>query len=143
MSWLLGSVPKWRIWAFFVFQILGVFCKGDGITQSTGRATEKEPGTLRSCKNPNVNLSFGETYIQLTASIFCFAMWKEEKLLQFSPNSATLLPRAAITPNLINEALPDLAGIWRGDRGKRQVLQEVAGLIHSLAIFPLSQQENN
>lgn len=70
-------------------------------------------------------------------------MWKEKQLLQFSPDSATLPARAVITSDLINEALPDLAGIWRGDLGKRQVLQEAAGLIHGLAIFPLNQQENN
>ena len=70
-------------------------------------------------------------------------MWKEKQLLQFSPDSATRPAHAVITPDLVNEALPDLAGIWRGDPGKRQVLQEVAGLIHSLAIFPLNQQENN
>lgn len=70
-------------------------------------------------------------------------MWKEEQLFQFSPDSATLPARAAITPDLINKALPDLAEIWRGDLGKRQVLQDMAGLIHSLAIFPLNQQENN
>lgn len=108
-----------------------------------GRATEKESGTLWSCKKANVNLYFGEKYIQLTVSTFCFAMWQEKQLLQFSPDSATLLARAVITPDLINEALPDLAGIWRGDLGKSQVLQEAAGLIHSLAIFPLNQQENN
>jgi len=71
------------------------------------------------------------------------AVRKEEQLLQSSPDSATLPARAAIMPDLINGALPDLAGIWRGDLGKRQVLQEAAGLIHSLAIFPLNQQENN
>lgn len=42
-------------------------------------------------------------YIQLVVSIFGFAMRKEEQLLQFSPDSATLPPRAVITPHLINE----------------------------------------
>jgi len=62
-------------------------------------------------------------------------VWKEEHSLQLSPNSATLQAHAAIKPDLINEALPDLARIWRGYVGRRQVLREVAGLIHSLALF--------
>lgn len=109
--------------------------------QNNGEGTRNPP--ILQKKNPNINPSFTEKYIQLTVSIFCFAMWKEEQLFQFSPDSAALLARAVIMPDLINEALPDLAGIWRGDLGKRQVLEEVAGLIHILAAFPLNQQENN
>lgn len=144
MSWLLGIVQASRIWAFFVFQILGgLFFKGAGIAQSMGRAMEKEPGILLSCEKTNVNPSFTEKYIQLTVSILCFTQWKEEQSFQFSPDSAALLACAVIMPDAINEGLPDLAGIWRGDLGKRQVLEEVAGLIHILAAFPLNQQENN
>lgn len=85
MSWLLGSVRESRLWAFFVFQILFFFFKGVGIAQLTGGATEKEPGTLRSCKKAIANLSFGEKYIQLTVSIFCFERGRKSSYSNYLP----------------------------------------------------------
>lgn len=82
-----GQRTRVETLGFFCVSDSGLFFffKGVGIAQLTGGATEKEPGTLRSCKKAIANPSFGEKYIQLTVSIFCFERGRKSSYSNYLP----------------------------------------------------------
>lgn len=104
----------------------------------------KEPSDpVKNIKIKIVNWHKEENITWLQAAFPALQCGRKSSYSNSLPTLQPSLARAAIKPDLINETLPELAGIWRGDLGKRQVLQEVAGLIQTLATFPLNQHENN